>query len=268
MPARLAVLGSPITHSRSPVLHAAAAEVLGLDWHSTRVEVDAAGLPAFLDGLGPEWVGLSLTMPLKRAVLPLVDAHSALVDRLGLANTARLGRRPALHNTDVGGIEAVLRDLVGARVGVVLGAGATAASALAALERLGVSERIVAARRPEAAAAELGALATAVVPLAAAPLEAAEVVVSTLPGHAEAVVPVPRRIPGTPLLDVAYAPWPTTVGAAWLAAGGRLLHGLDMLIEQAVLQVRVFTDADPEAPMPEEAAVRAAMRRAVGRPAG
>lgn len=268
MTARLAVLGSPIAHSRSPLLHAAAAEVLGLDWSYGRAEVDAAGLPGFLAGLGPDWLGLSLTMPLKRAVLPLVGGHSALVERLGLANTVRLGPEPSLANTDVGGIEAVLGDLRGEGTGLVLGAGATAASALVALESLGVRERIVAARHPEAAAEQLGPLATAVVPLDAAPFADAAVVVSTLPGHAEARVPVPAGLPGTPLLDVAYDPWPTPLGAAWLAAGGRLLHGLDMLIEQAVLQVRVFTGADPATPMREEAAVRAAMRRAVGRSTG
>lgn len=265
MTARLAVLGSPIAHSRSPLLHAAAARVLGLDWDYGRIEATAATLPGILEGLGPEWVGLSLTMPLKRTVLPLVPEHSALVDRLGLANTLRLGERPHLANTDVGGVEAVLRGLGGVRRAVVLGAGATAASALEALGRLGVAERVVAARRPERAEEELGALADEVVPLAAAELAGADVVVSTIPGHAETDVPVPASLAGTPLLDVAYDPWPTALGARWQGAGGVLLHGLDMLIEQAVLQVRVFTDADPDVPLPREDEVRAAMRAAVGR---
>ena len=263
MPARLAVLGSPIAHSRSPLLHAAAAEVLGLDWAYGRAEVTEEGLRAFLATLGPEWIGLSLTMPLKRAVLPLVAGHDPLVDRLGLANTVRLAPEPGLSNTDVGGIEAVLAEYAGARRAVVLGGGATAASALEALARLGVGERVVAARRPEAAAVDLAGLADAVVPILAAGLALADVVVSTLPGHADAEVPLEDVAPGTPMLDVAYSPWPTALGARWLAAGGRLLHGLDMLVEQAVLQVRVFTDSDPAAPMPREAAVRAAMRRAV-----
>jgi shikimate dehydrogenase len=103
------------------------------------------------------------------------------------------------------------------------------------------------------------------VPLGDVDLAAADLVVSTLPGGADAVPPVPARVAGTPLLDVAYSPWPTAIGARWLAAGGVLRHGLDMLVEQAVLQVRVFTDADPDVPMPHEDAVRAAMRSAVGR---
>jgi shikimate dehydrogenase len=265
MTGRLAVLGSPIAHSRSPLLHSAAAEVLGLDWRYERIEATPETLPELLAGLGPEWVGLSLTMPLKRSVLPLVADRSPLVDRLGLANTLRLGDRPHLANTDVGGIEAVLRDEPRPLVAVVLGAGATAASALEALDRLGVIERIVASRRPEVAAEELGELAETFVPLAAPELGAADVVISTLPGHADVELELPEGLAGVPLLDVAYDPWPTALGARWLAAGGRLLHGLDMLVEQAVLQVRIFTDADPDAPLPQEDAIRAAMRRAVSR---
>ena len=218
-----------------------------------------------LAGLGPEWIGLSLTMPLKRSVLPLVARHSPLVDRLGLANTLRLGESPHLANTDVGGIEAVLQPEAGLRRAIVLGAGATAASALEALARLGVHERVVAARHQEVAATQLGGLAERFVPLSRVDLGAADLVVSTLPGHVESGVVVPPSLPGTPLLDVAYDPWPTVLGGRWLAAGGRLLHGLDMLIEQAVLQVRVFTDADPDVPLPQEADIRAAMRAAVGR---
>lgn len=265
MVARLAVLGSPIAHSKSPLLHAAAAEVLGLDWRYGTVDVTEAGLGPFVSGLGPEWVGLSLTMPLKRAILPLIPAHDALVERLGLANTVRLGPSPHLANTDVGGIEAVLAGRIATDRAVVLGGGATAASALEALGRLGVRERTVAARRPESAAAQLAGLAERFVPLHLADLSTADVVVSTLPGHAEHEVRVQDPVGDVPLLDVAYDPWPTSLGAAWQAAGGRLLHGLDMLIEQAVLQVRVFTDADPAVPMPHENAVRAAMRAAVGR---
>ncbi|MFD1720947.1 shikimate dehydrogenase [Amnibacterium endophyticum] len=263
MTGRLAVLGSPIAHSRSPLLHDAAARVLGLDRRYERIEVREDGLRAFLGGLGADWVGLSLTMPLKRAVLPLVGGHDPLVARLGLANTVVLGERPGLFNTDVGGVEAVLADLVGARRAVVLGAGATAASALEALARLGVEHRTVAARRP-AAAAGLGDLATEVVELSAAPLADADVVVSTLPGGADAVLDVPARVPGTPLLDVAYDPWPSALGAAWAAAGGTLRHGLEMLVEQAVLQVRLFTGGTLAEPIDREPEVRAVMRDAVG----
>ena len=123
----------------------------------------------------------------------------------------------------------------------------------------------MASRRPEVAAAQLGELAETFVPLSAPELGAADVVISTLPGHADSDIELPAVLHGVPLLDVAYDPWPTALGARWLAAGGRLLHGLDMLIEQALLQVRVFTDNDPDEPLPQEDELRAAMRRAVGR---
>lgn len=264
MPGRLAVLGSPIAHSRSPRLHAAAYRALGLDWRYEAVEATEASFPGLLAGLGPEWRGLSLTMPLKRAVLPLVPRHDPLVDRLGLANTVLLGDAPALFNTDVDGIVAALRAAGIEQVGrgTVLGGGATAASAIEALARLGADERVVAARDPDRAAALPGA--TGVMSLDAVRLDGTDVVISTLPGTADAVVRMPADAAGAPLLDAAYEPWPTRLGAAWLAAGGRLVHGLELLLEQAVLQVRVFTAGSPDAPLPREDAVRAAMREAMG----
>lgn len=83
----LAVLGSPIAHSLSPTLHAAAYDALDLPFTYGRHEVASGGLAAFVAGLGPEWRGLSLTMPLKREVLPLLDRTTPLVDELGVANT-------------------------------------------------------------------------------------------------------------------------------------------------------------------------------------
>jgi shikimate dehydrogenase len=147
---RAAVLGSPIRHSLSPILHAAAYRELGLtDWSYDAIECDAAGLAALLDSLGPEWAGLSLTMPLKRAVLPLLDEAEQLVTDVGGANTVvlRAGRR-AGYNTDVPGMFTALRE---ARVGLtgevlVLGGGATACSALAALRRARVTEVVIAVR--------------------------------------------------------------------------------------------------------------------------
>ena len=278
---RLAVLGSPIHHSRSPQMHAAAYDALGLDWTYGRAEVSVDALPGFLSALGPEWRGLSLTMPLKRAVLPFVGGHDPLVDRLGLANTVVFGDRPALvdralfdgalidgalFNTDVDGIVRVLQrgGIGGARTAIVLGAGATAASALTALERLGVTDATVAARDVGAAARLAGG--RPVIELAAVGdhLAGADVVISTLPGSARVAVDLPA-LGGTPLLDVAYDPWPTALGARWTAAGGTLRHGLDLLIEQAVLQVRAFVGGHPAVPLPAERAVRRAMAAAVGR---
>ncbi len=264
MPRRLAVLGSPIAHSRSPELHAAAYAVLGLDWRYGRAEVDEAGLPGFLAGLGPEWRGLSLTMPLKRAVLPLVPDRDEVVERLGLANTVVLDGAPRLANTDVPAIVEVLGEVDPGGVGVVLGGGATAASALEAFRLLGVGRRTVLARDPRRAERALGGLLTDVRPLeeGIGDVPPGSVVISTLPGGTAVAAPLPSTV-DVRLLDVAYDPWPSPLGAAWSAAGGALLHGLDMLLAQAVRQIRLFVSGDQEEPLPDEAAVRAAMHRAI-----
>lgn len=143
---RAAVLGSPIAHSLSPVLHNAAYRALGLDdWEYGRFELDEAGLPDFLAGLAPgTWAGFSLTMPLKRAVIPLLDEVSETALAVDAVNTLVFeadGRRTG-DNTDVLGLVAALRERGIERVpsAAVLGAGATASSALAALARLGAEQ--------------------------------------------------------------------------------------------------------------------------------
>jgi shikimate dehydrogenase len=249
------VLGSPIAHSLSPSLHRAAYAQLGLDWTYDAIEVDEAALPGFLSGCGPEWTGLSLTMPLKRAVLPLLDSASDLVGIVGAANTVVFTDAGLVgHNTDVAGMLGALRG-IDALPGpaMVLGGGATAASALAALAGLGCPSVVVCARRPEAAgelavvAERLGlALELAGWPQRLPSREVATIVVSTVPAAAAsgllaAVAPDPGW-----LLDVSYAPWPPALVTAWAAAGGRAVAGDEMLLLQAVEQVRLMTGRDPD----------------------
>src|SRR3954452_17646987 len=106
---RCAVLGSPIAHSLSPALHRAAYAELGLDWSYDAIEVDSAGLEAFVAGLGADWRGLSLTMPLKRTVMPLLDEAEAWAEASGAANTVVLDEGRLLgHNTDIPGAVAAL----------------------------------------------------------------------------------------------------------------------------------------------------------------
>jgi shikimate dehydrogenase len=278
---RLAVLGSPIAHSLSPRLHAAAYGVLGLDWSYAAVECTGAELPAFVAGLGSGWRGLSLTMPLKRDVLPLIDRLDDTARLAGAANTLLLeddgegGTRRRGANTDVAGIVRAL-GMAGvercARV-VVLGAGSTARSAVVALARMGAHEVTVAARRPEQGrelaplAGELGlALRTAPLDDAVAALRDADTVISTLPGDAAAAVPLPRGLPeATVLLDVTYAPWPTGIATGWVRAGGRIAPGIDMLVHQALGQVRLFAHGDDERALPGEDRVLEAMLASVGR---
>ena len=152
---RAAVLGSPIAHSLSPVLHSAGYRELGLTgWSYQAIECDEQGLAGLLDSLGPDWAGLSLTMPLKRAVLPLLDSTQELALDVGAANTVLLedGRRHG-YNTDVPGMVAALRlaGVTAAGSALVLGGGATACSALAALRDIGASDIAVAVRSRERA---------------------------------------------------------------------------------------------------------------------
>jgi shikimate dehydrogenase len=262
---RAAVLGSPVAHSLSPVLHTAAYRALGLDWTYDRHECAEAALPGFVGGLGPEWAGLSLTMPLKRAALEVADDVAPLAAAVGAANTLVLGPRRVAHNTDVAGIVGALGPVAGRAV--VLGAGGTAQAALAALRELGVTEVEVLVRATaragelRAAAERLGVApriddALADPARAGAALRGADVVVSTLPaGAADGLAPPS----GGTVLDVVYAPWPTAFAAAAAAAGARVVSGLEMLLHQAVAQVELMTGRP--GPVAE---MRAALERARG----
>ncbi|MEU7103647.1 shikimate dehydrogenase [Streptomyces sp. NPDC046215] len=272
---RAAVLGSPIAHSLSPVLHRAAYAELGLgEWAYDRFEVDEAALPGFLDGLDGTWAGLSLTMPLKRAVIPLLDAVSDTAASVEAVNTVVLtddGRRFG-DNTDIPGIAAALRERGVERVGsaAVLGAGATASSALAALAGICAGEVTVYVRSAARAAEmrawgeRLGvAVTTADFSRAAEALTAPLVVATTPAGATDGLAEAVPSRPGT-LFDVLYEPWPTPLAAAWSARGGAVLGGLDLLVHQAVLQVERMTGA-PTAPL---AAMRAAGEAALAARAG
>lgn len=291
---RAAVLGSPIAHSLSPVLHRAAYAALGLDgWRYDAVEVVEDELAGFVRGLDPSWAGLSLTMPLKRAVLPLLAGRSDLAAAVGAVNTVTFPDGvPQGDNTDVHGIVAALAAAgVDRAHGVgpvaVLGGGATAASAIAALRELGCSEPVVHVRdptrardlfeaadrlgvRPRTAPLDATAVAGSLGPPDGAP--GAPVLVSTLPaGAADALAAALARVPapGAPatpvLLDVVYAPWPTVLGTAASAAGWRVVGGLEMLLHQAGEQVRLMTGL--AAPLDEmRAAAAARLRRAVEQP--
>lgn len=247
---RAAVLGSPIEHSLSPLLHRAAYAAMGLDgWRYDAFEVDEAGLPAFLASLTGPWAGLSLTMPLKRAVLPLLDSVSATAAAVGGANTV-VFRDGAAHgeNTDVHGIERALTEagLAAPAGALVLGGGATAASALAALRGLGAGEVTLAVREPARAGetlavAERLGMAPKVRRLdeTAAPLDV-ELVVSTLPAlAADAYAGRLARVPA--FFDVVYSPWPTRAALAVRRAGGTVIGGFEMLLHQAVRQVELMT---------------------------
>jgi len=248
---RAAVLGSPIAHSLSPTLHRAAYAAMGLSgWTYEAVECDETGLAPFLDGLDGDWAGLSLTMPLKRTALALVDEVSELAATVGGANTVLLreGRRYG-DNTDVYGIVTALTEAGAAapRTVTILGAGATAASALAALHELGVRSATLCVRsraRARETCAVGRRLGLRVETTELDGLERAlpaDLVVSTLPGRA--ADPYADRIAGAcgALFDVVYAPWPTALAQAVEEAGGVVVGGFPMLLHQAVRQVALMT---------------------------
>lgn len=267
---RAAVLGKPIAHSLSPVIHTAGYAAAGLTgWSYDRIECAAAELPDLVASLGPEWAGLSVTMPGKEAALAVAAAASPVAVAVGAANT--LVRRPDgswyADNTDVGGMVEVLAGagvLADATV-TVLGAGGTARAALAAAARLAAREVTVVARRA-AAVEELRPVAHAVgVPLAGAPWAdaadrcRADVVVSTVPkGVADPLAGAVAWRAGTVLFDALYDPWPTPLAAAAGAAGCRVVSGLDLLLAQAIGQFEQFTGVP--APRDAMAAALAAAR--------
>ncbi|WP_326638843.1 shikimate dehydrogenase [Streptosporangium sp. NBC_01755] len=269
---RAAVLGSPIVHSLSPYLHRAAYEGMGLhDWRYEAIECDEAGLPGLVDGLDADWVGLSLTMPLKRAVLPLLDTVSDLALQVGGANTVIL-RDGARHgdNTDVYGIVQALAEagVTTPASATVLGGGATASSALAALRELGLGEATLVVRDPSRAAETVEAAERLDMSLAVQTFDKLDIalevdlVVSTLPsgaadGFTESLADVPA------LFDVVYAPWPTRPAAAVAARGGIVVGGLPMLLHQAVRQVEMMTGrADVPVEAMREAGKAEIVRRA------
>jgi len=259
------VLGSPVAHSLSPLLHRAAYAALGLTgWSYDAVEVDEPALPDVLRGLDRTWAGLSLTMPLKQAVVPLLDAVDETVRLSGACNTVVVGPDGLSGaNTDVVGMVRAIQEAASAQTGPatrsagfavahVLGGGATAASAVLALRGLGCPAPVVHVRDPARAGAVLAVAercGSAVelqpwpsTPALAAALAVADVVVSTTPGGSTAAVAdaMPATVAGS-LLDVAYEPWPSALAARWSAAGGAVAPGSLMLLHQAAEQVRLMT---------------------------
>ncbi|BCW67240.1 shikimate 5-dehydrogenase [Arthrobacter sp. NicSoilB4] len=276
MTLRAAVLGHPISHSKSPALHQAAYAHLGVQLEYSAIDVTEDALPAFMARVredvrqGESWRGLSVTMPLKTGMVREVDEVRGVARALGVVNTVAFERqapgacagstRLVGYNTDVAGIVNALRHAgaASAPTAAVLGGGGTSAAAVAALKELGAPDADIFVRdvsraaEARAAAAAVG-LPVRILPLAgaAAAVAAADVVISTLPPRAadplaEELARLFTQRPGVQLrpgvlLDVAYDPWPSRIASAWQEAGGAVVPGLEMLIYQAVEQVRHFT---------------------------
>lgn len=272
---RAGVLGSPVTHSLSPVLHLAAYRALGLtDWTYDRIECDADRLPGLVSSLGPEWTGLSVTMPGKSAALAVASSASPMAVAVGVANTLVRQDSGSWHAdcTDVDGVVGALRAAGGYvpvpdAAGLILGAGGTASAALAGLAALGISRATVVMRDVTragtiaACASRLG-LPLDVIAWSSADFatlaSSAAVLVSTTPSSAVTPLADSLSLAGC-VLDVIYHPWPTPLASAVLSRGRPVATGLDMLLHQAFAQVTHFTGL--EAP---RSAMRSALRAQTG----
>jgi shikimate dehydrogenase len=264
---RLAVLGSPIAHSLSPTIHRAAYGFLKLDWQYDAIEVSEGGLRNFLDSCDYNWRGLSLTMPLKAEAISVCARVDPLAIQVGGANTITWDRSVShAHNTDVIGFRRAL-DGVGAsdiRVVAILGGGATARAAVAAAssfaEEITVYLRNV--KRQEGLRSALGASRAE---LHLAPWSQAvngllaPLVISTTPKGANDSLA--QHVPSAPglLFEALYHPWPTKLVSAWEAASGGVLGGLELLVEQAVEQIRLFA---PELEISDASELRSVMLNA------
>lgn len=273
---RAGVVGSPVAHSLSPVLHLAAYRELGLTgWSYERLERDADGLRSLVAELDQRWVGLSVTMPGKVAALEVAVEATERALAVGAANTLVHRQDGAWRAdcTDVDGVVGAVRAVGFPEApdspAVVLGAGGTARAALAGLVELGVPEAVLVVREPARADAAVRcakrlALPVTVVRWADADFaglaERAVVLVNTAP--VEAVAELATDLSAADrVLDVIYHPWPTPLAEAVGSRGGRIATGLDMLLHQAFGQVEQFTGQ----PAPR-AAMRTALRQSTGHP--
>lgn len=247
---RCAVVGHPVAHSVSPAIHRAAYRVLGLDWSYDAIDVEPGGLRTFVDELDESWRGLSVTMPHKVDLSELGETDET-VELLGAANTwVRRDGRTIVRNTDVTGAGAALRSrgVTGVEKVVMLGAGATARSVLAAAVQLGTDEAIIMSRSRDRSTEILELANRLGIRVAWLPFESepsrCDLMVSTVPAgsvmdraeglaaHADAV------------FDVIYDPWPTPLTVAGENAGITVIDGLDLLAGQAVDQISLMTGHD------------------------
>lgn len=246
---KAAVLGKPISHSLSPFIHRAGYEAQGLDHEYEAIEVSESQLADFVSTCTDEWMGLSLTMPLKVAAFDVVEMVTPIASLAGSINTIVFGDVLSGHNTDVYGVVQACREVnipSQSRQAIIVGSGATARSAIVAASELGITDVQVIARNANATlrcneiASELGITFTTATPDDANWQESDLVVNTTPAGVADDLVDQISQTSGV-LLDVVYHPWPTKIASAWIATGGQVCPGYLMLLHQAIAQYELFT---------------------------
>jgi shikimate dehydrogenase len=280
MTKQFAVIGSPISQSKSPIIHRAAHRVLGLDWSYSAVEISEGRLLQFLETLDDSWQGLSVTMPLKLEASRLASELDPVAQATGVTNTLlRTQDGWKGFNTDVFGIQTALKDSFASEAPLVLilGSGATATSAAFAAFQSNPQARVmligrnqITAKQTKSLAAKFGfSIEIRSFKALHRSLASADIVVSTLP--AGALDTYATKLgkhwfykPKGVFFDVAYNSWPSAFAAAWMARSLPAVNGLEMLIFQAIGQLRVFTSGAAETPLPNERAVELAMRDSLG----
>lgn len=274
---KFAVLGSPISHSKSPLIHAAAYRVLGEDWEYSRFEVAKGGLKRFIENDGASFTGFSLTMPLKEDAFTFADVTDELSNSTKASNTmVRINGQWHAFNTDVFGIMQAISQAstLPIEVSLIIGSGATATSAMAAIAKLSPGSSVLVLARNKTTRSpliEFGrtlGLQVSHTRMLASAVKKAQVTISTLPGGAMDIAAKKLAAsrffkPAGILLDVAYHPWPSQLGEAWQVKNKKVVSGLEMLIWQAIAQIRIFKTGNPEIELPNEIAVVQAMRIAL-----
>ena len=280
MTRNFAVVGSPVDHSKSPQIHRSAYRVLGLDWQYSAVDVPEGRLLQFLETLDKSWHGLSVTMPLKPEAARLATRLDPLASKTGIANTLLRdedGWRG--FNTDIFGVQMALRDsLIASKQSVVIiGSGATAvSSAFAVLLANPLADVRLVARNAQAAS-EVAKLVEdsgfrmkiSSMSRFVSAVKNADIVISTLPSGAldPFALKLNRRFSSKPrgvFFDVAYNSWPSKFAAAWMSKDLTVVSGIEMLIFQAIAQLRVFSNGTVDQEILNERAVELAIRDSLG----
>jgi len=246
---KAAVLGSPISHSLSPLLHNTAYAQLGLSASYEAIEVKAHSLAQFMDERDATWTGFSLTMPLKEEVIAYAMHVDDLALRINSANTLykKAGEWHATSTDVIGFSKSLEMHKVEIKGHVViLGAGATARAAAAACDSSQTQITVI-----NRSLARVQAMSDAVIESELSfldwgdlsVLDDADLVISTAPAGVTDSIDLPART-SAPYFEALYKPWPTTASAKWASGGGGVIDGLDLLIHQAIAQIAIFSGAD------------------------
>lgn len=266
------VAGYPIDHSLSPTLHSAAYESLGVDIDYGLYPTQAEDIAPLIQGLDKTWAGLSLTMPLKQVVIEHLDFVDGLAKMVGAVNTVCYQPTNDFvvgFNTDVYGIAQAIREVGDIEIpsAVILGARATASSALASCVELGIKDHITLAARNHGGPGSAVAAASRM-NLSPKLVKINEKLVGALPGTGLLISSLPAGVAdtlahqideeapdlsGLTVLDVVYHPWPSALVRAAQNRGARIVPGWAMLLHQAVSQVRLFTNRTPDVDAMREA---------------